>query len=145
MSPERALAFAAVTLERSGLLGSQYYVARPAFPVDKTVGVINIDAIGVYGKSRDLVVVGKGNSELEAILKAQTAAQGRTLQEESTPDSHCYFRFDHFNFAQTRVPTLYTESAEALVEGGREAGEPAAREYNRYSYHKPGTTSLDRW
>src|SRR3546814_35279 len=81
-APKRSLAFIAVTLEESGLLGSQYYVAHPAFPLDKTVGVINIDAMGVYGKSRDLVVVGKGNSELEDILKAQTDKQGRTLRSE---------------------------------------------------------------
>src|SRR3546814_17218233 len=80
----------------------------------------SIDAIGVYGKSRDLVVVGKGNSELEDILKAQTAAQGRTLEEESTPESGFYFRSDHFNFATAGVPALYTESGEDLVEGGTE-------------------------
>src|SRR3546814_821979 len=144
-APKRSLAFIAVTLEESGLLGSQYYVAHPAFPLDKTVGVINIDAIGVYGKSRDLVVVGKGNSELEDILKAQTAAQGRTLEEESTPESGFYFRSDHFNFAKAGVPALYTESGEDLVEGGREAGEAAARDYNANRYHKPGDEYSDSW
>src|SRR3546814_7264105 len=89
----------------------------------KTVGVINIDAIGVYGKARDLVVVGKGNSELEDILKAQTDKQGRMLVEESTPESGFYFRSDHFNFAKAGVPALYTDSGEDLVEGGSEAGE----------------------
>ena len=45
--PARSLLFVAVTLEESGLLGSQYYVAHPAVPLDKTVGVINLDALGV--------------------------------------------------------------------------------------------------
>ena len=35
--------FVAVTLEESGLLGSQYYVAHPAIPLDKTVAVVNLD------------------------------------------------------------------------------------------------------
>ncbi|MFC3715995.1 M28 family metallopeptidase [Luteimonas soli] len=144
-APKRSLAFIAVTLEESGLLGSQYYVAHPAFPLDKTVGVINIDAMGVYGKSRDLVVVGKGNSELEDLLKAQTDKQGRTLEEESTPESGFYFRSDHFNFAKAGVPALYTESGEDLVEGGREAGEAAARDYNANRYHKPGDEYSDSW
>src|SRR5262249_49776267 len=30
--PERSVVFVAVTLEESGLLGSQYYVAHPTFP-----------------------------------------------------------------------------------------------------------------
>ena len=144
-APKRSLAFVAVTLEESGLLGSQYYVAHPSFPLDRTVGVVNIDAMGVYGKSRDLVVVGKGNSELEDLLKAQTDAQGRTLEEESTPESGFYFRSDHFNFAKAGVPALYTESGEDLVDGGRAAGEAAARDYNANRYHKPGDEYSDSW
>src|SRR3546814_5909518 len=68
-APKRSLALIAVTLEESGLLGSQYYVAHPALPLDKTVGVINIDALGVYGKARDLVLLAEGNTELDAIHK----------------------------------------------------------------------------
>ena len=144
-APKRSLAFVAVTLEESGLLGSQYYVAHPAFPLDKTVGVINIDAMGVYGKANDLVVVGKGNSELEDILKAQTDAQGRTLVEESTPESGFYFRSDHFNFAKAGVPALYTDSGEDLVDGGSEAGAAAAQDYNANRYHKPADEYSEDW
>src|SRR3546814_10539883 len=99
-APKRSLAFIAVTLEESGLLGSQYYVEHPAFPLDKTVGVINIDAIGVYGKARDLVGVGKGNSELEDILKVQTDRQGRMLVEESTPERGEFHRPTHLKSAK---------------------------------------------
>ncbi|HVI57843.1 MAG TPA: M28 family metallopeptidase [Luteimonas sp.] len=144
-APKRSLAFVAVTLEESGLLGSQYYVAHPAFPLDKTVGVVNIDAMGVYGKSHDLVVVGKGNSELEDILKSVTDKQGRTLEEESAPQSGFYFRSDHFNFAKAGVPALYTESGEDLVDGGRAAGEAASKDYNANRYHKPGDEYSDAW
>jgi Zn-dependent M28 family amino/carboxypeptidase len=144
-APKRSLVFAAVTLEESGLLGSQYYVAHPAIPLEKTIGVINIDAMGVYGKARDLVVVGKGNSELEDLLKAQTDKQGRTLEEESTPQSGFYFRSDHFNFAKAGVPALYTESGEDLVEGGRAAGEAAGKDYNTNRYHKPADAFSDSW
>ena len=144
-APRRSLVFAAVTLEESGLLGSQYYVAHPAIPLDKTVGVINIDAMGVYGKAHDLVVVGKGNSELEDILKSVTDKQGRTLEEESTPQSGFYFRSDHFNFAKAGVPALYTESGEDLVDGGRAAGEAAGKDYNANRYHKPADQFSDTW
>src|SRR3546814_2154346 len=40
---------------------------------------------------------------------------------------------------------LYTESGEDLVEGGREAGEAAARDYNANRYHKPGDEYSDSW
>jgi len=144
-APKRSLVFAAVTLEESGLLGSQYYVAHPAIPLDKTVGVINIDAMGVGGRSHDLVVVGKGNSELEDILKSVTDEQGRTLEEESTPQSGFYFRSDHFNFAKAGVPALYTESGEDLVDGGKAAGEAASKDYNTNRYHKPADQFDASW
>ncbi len=144
-APKRSLVFAAVTLEESGLLGSQYYVAHPVIPLDKTVCVINIDAMGVYGKSHDLVVVGKGHSELEDILKSVTDQQGRTLEEEGTPQSGFYFRSDHFSFAKAGVPALYTESGEDLVDGGRAAGEAAGKDYNANRYHKPADEFSDTW
>ena len=136
--PKRSLVFAAVTLEESGLLGSKYYVAHPAIPLDKTVAVINIDAMGVYGKTRDLTVVGMGNSELEDILKPIAAKMDLTLHAESHPEAGSYFRSDHFNFAKAGVPALYVDSGDDLVEGGKAAGEAAAKDYNEHRYHKPG-------
>ncbi|MET0328622.1 MAG: M28 family metallopeptidase, partial [Luteimonas sp.] len=80
--PKRSLVFLAVTLEESGLLGSKYYVAQPSIDLAQTVGVINLDAMSVAGPSRDFVVTGKGNSELEDILKTYADQQNRTLVEE---------------------------------------------------------------
>src|SRR5690606_42105328 len=40
--PRRSVVFVAVTLEESGLLGSKYYVAQPAVPLEHTVAVDNL-------------------------------------------------------------------------------------------------------
>ena len=136
--PKRSVLFLAVTLEESGLLGSKYYVAHPAIPLDKTVAVINLDAMGVAGKAKDMTVVGMGNSELEDILKPIAAKQGRTLVEEANPAGGYYFRSDHFNFAKAGVPALYTDAGTELVEGGKAAGDAAGTDYNDHRYHKPG-------
>ncbi|HYM85754.1 MAG TPA: M28 family metallopeptidase, partial [Pseudoxanthomonas sp.] len=135
--PKRSLVFVAVTLEESGLLGSKYYVAHPTFPLDKIAGVINIDAMSVAGKARDITVTGFGSSELEDILKPIAAAQGRTLHGESSVQSGYYFRSDHFNFAKAGVPALYADGGEDLVEGGTEAGKAAGEDYGKNRYHKP--------
>src|SRR3546814_1410052 len=95
--------------------------------------------------SSDVCSSDLGNSELEDILKAQTDKQGRMLVEESTPESGFYFRSDHFNFAKAGVPALYTDSGEDLVEGGSEAGEAAAQDYNANRYHKPGAEYSEDW
>ncbi len=136
--PERSLLFLAVTLEESGLLGSRYYVAHPSVPLDKTVAVINLDALAVTGKARNLIVVGKGNSELEDILAPIVEGQQRVLDEESNPAGGYYFRSDHFNFAKAGVPALYVDSGDDLVTGGKAAGEAAGKDYNDHRYHKPG-------
>ena len=136
--PKRSALFLAVTLEESGLLGSKYYVAHPSIPLDKTVAVINLDAMSVTGKARDLTVVGLGNSELEDVLKPIAQKQGRTLVQEAHPEAGGYFRSDHFNFAKAGVPALYTDGGTDLVEGGKAAGDAAGKDYNEHRYHKPG-------
>ena len=135
--PRRSLVFVAVTLEESGLLGSKYYVAHPTFPLNKIAGVINIDAMSVAGKARDITVTGFGSSELEDILKPIAAAQGRTLHGESSVQSGYYFRSDHFNFAKAGVPALYADGGEDLIEGGTAAGKAAGEDYGKHRYHKP--------
>jgi Zn-dependent M28 family amino/carboxypeptidase len=143
--PQRSLVFLAVTLEESGLLGSKYHVAHPAFPLEKTVAVINLDAMSVNGPARDMVVVGKGNSELEDILKTFTDEQQRTHVTETNTAGGFYFRSDHFNYAKAGVPALYAKGGDDLVEGGRAAGEAAGKAYTTDRYHKPADEFDPAW
>ena len=143
--PERSIMLLAVTLEESGLLGSKYYVANPTVPLDKTVAVINLDAMSVAGPSRDFTVVGMGNSELEDLLKTQADAQQRVLREESSPQSGFYFRSDHFNFAKAGVPALYAKGGDELAAGGMEAGQAAQADYRDHRYHQPGDEYDESW
>jgi len=142
--PARSVVFVAVTLEESGLLGSKYYVAHPTFPLDKIAGVINLDAMSVGGKSRDFVVTGKGNSQLEDMLKVYADQQGRVLAEEGNPAGGYYFRSDHFNFAKAGVPALYAKGGNDLLEGGVDAGKAASEEYAK-RYHQASDEVHDGW
>ncbi len=134
--PKRSIVFLAVTLEESGLLGSKYYVAHPTIPMDKTVAVINMDAMSVAGRSKDMTVIGLGNSELEVILADAVKPQGRVLSMEASPESGFYFRSDHFNFAKAGVPALYAKGGTDLVDGGVDAGKAAEADYRDKRYHK---------
>lgn len=142
--PARSVVFVAVTLEESGLLGSKYYVAHPTFPMDKIAGAINLDAMSVGGKSRDFVVTGKGNSQLEDMLKVYADQQGRVLTEEGNPAGGYYFRSDHFNFAKAGVPALYAKGGNDLLEGGVEAGKAASEEYAK-RYHQASDEMHEGW
>jgi Zn-dependent M28 family amino/carboxypeptidase len=143
--PERSVVFLGVTLEESGLLGSKYYVAHPAVPLEKTVAVINLDAMPVLGPSRDMTVVGFGSSELEDLLKSVADQQGRVLHAEATPEDGFYFRSDHFNFAKAGVPALYAKGGEDLIQGGTPAGQAAQVAYRDNRYHKPSDEYTPDW
>jgi Zn-dependent M28 family amino/carboxypeptidase len=143
--PDRSLLFVAVTLEESGLLGSKYYVAHPTVPLNKTVAVINLDAMPVIGKARDMTVIGYGSSELEDLLKTVAGAQGRSLHAEATPEDGFYFRSDHFNFAKAGVPALYAKGGDDLIDGGTAAGQKANTDYRDQRYHKPADQFDPGW
>jgi len=134
--PKRSILFLAVTLEESGLLGSKYYVAHPVVPLDKTVGVINLDALAPVGKARDITVVGQGSSQLEDLLKTVIDTQQRKAVSETNTAAGYYFRSDHFNFAKAGVPALYVDSGTDLLEGGLAAGDAAGKDYTENRYHK---------
>ncbi len=142
---DRSLVFLAPTLEESGLLGSRYYVAHPVVPLAQTVAVINLDAMPVIGKARDITVVGFGSSELEDLLRPIAERQGRTLHAESTPEDGFYFRSDHFNFARAGVPALYAKGGDDLLDGGTAAGRRAQVDYRDRRYHKPSDEFDPAW
>jgi Zn-dependent M28 family amino/carboxypeptidase len=142
---ERSLVFLSVTAEESGLLGSEYYAANPVFPLAQTVGGINMDGLNINGRTKDLVVVGAGKSELEPMLAAHAKAQGRIIVPEPTPEKGFFYRSDHFSFAKLGVPMIYFDSGDDLVNGGVAAGRAAADDYTNNRYHKPQDEYRDDW
>jgi hypothetical protein len=106
-----------VTAEEQGLLGSEYYAAQPLYPLAKTLADINMDALNVSGRTKDLVVIGLGASELDDYARAAAKEQGRTLKPDAEPEKGFYYRSDHFNFAKVGVPALNTDEGVEFVVG----------------------------
>ncbi|SEL92528.1 Zn-dependent amino-or carboxypeptidase, M28 family [Colwellia chukchiensis] len=105
-TPERSVTFVAVTAEEQGRLGSRYFANHPTMPLNKVVGMINMDSLDISGVKKDLTVVGFGKSELEDYLAKAAKRQGRTLTPEQTPERGYYYRSDHFSLAKKGVPAL---------------------------------------
>ncbi|MDH4018965.1 MAG: M28 family metallopeptidase [Xanthomonadales bacterium] len=144
-APRRTVGFLAVTAEESGLLGSKAYVAKPAYPMNKTVAGINMDVLNFRGKMSDIVVVGYGGSEMEDILAGVAREAGRTLTPEATPEKGSYYRSDHFNFAKNGVPILYAKGGTTDREHGAEYVKQRNAEYVAERYHAPGDEIQDDW
>ncbi|NGX16598.1 M28 family metallopeptidase [Wenzhouxiangella sp. XN24] len=135
--PARSIAFVAVTAEEQGLLGSAHYAAQPAFPLENTVAVINIDGLNYIGPTRDISVVGYGASELDEFVDQAAAKQGRKVLPDQRPEAGSYYRSDHFNLAKRGVPALYPRMGLDLLDGGTARGKALSQAYNDERYHKP--------
>ncbi|KAA2284589.1 M28 family metallopeptidase [Arenimonas fontis] len=144
-APERSVVFLLVTLEESGLLGSKYYAANPVIPLKDTVAVVNLDAMPVVGPTRDFVVIGLGNSELDEVLRPIAEAQGRVLVEEDGVEKGFFFRSDHFSFAKHGVPALYAKGGIDHVEKGVDYGREVQARYIAEAYHKPADEFDPAW
>ena len=144
-APERSVMFLAVTAEESGLLGSKQYAEDPAFPMNKTVAGINIDAMSTAGATDDIVVVGYGNSEMDDYLNTVAIEQGRVLVQEPSPEKGYFYRSDHFNLAKKGVPMLYAEAG-MTVRGKPEGyGAAEAERYLTERYHKAADEVHAEW
>jgi len=103
---KRSFLFLMVTAEEQGLLGSEYYSLNPLYPLAKTAANINVDEINPWGRTKQLAVVGLGNSDLDDYLRAALQEEGRTALGDPDPEKGFYYRSDHFNFAKQGVPAL---------------------------------------
>jgi Zn-dependent M28 family amino/carboxypeptidase len=141
----RTLAFVAFTAEEAGLLGSDYYAAHPVFPLDRTVGGLNIDGLAMTGPARDVAVIGQGKSELDALLQAELAKLGRVASPDRAPQAGYYYRSDHFSLAKRGVPMFDLKAGQDLLAGGRKAGEAWAEDYRVHRYHAPADEYDPAW
>lgn len=123
--------------EEQGLLGSKYYVAHPAIPLERTVADLNIDGGNVLGRTSDVAVIGKGRTDLEDRLVVAARSQGRTVVAEPEPDKGYYYRSDHLNFARAGVPVLYFKAGQTFVGRPEGWGKKMEAEYLRLRYHQP--------
>ncbi|WP_029278560.1 M28 family metallopeptidase [Pedobacter borealis] len=136
-APGRTILFISYTAEEQGLLGSEYYAKHPVFPLAKTVANINMDMMGIAGKTKDIVVYGFGQSELEDYAAAAAKKQGRVIVPDPVPSSGLYYRSDHFNLAKVGVPSLFTGSGVDNIKNGRAWGLKQVADFTKFRYHSP--------
>lgn len=135
--PKRAVLFLALTGEEQGLLGSEYYATHPIFPIKSTVADINMDVLNFFGRTKDITIIGKGQSDLDDYAAKAAEKQGRFLIPEANPSGGWFFRSDHFNFAKVGIPALYPGSGnQSLYHDSAWAPDHAAM-YGRDHYHSP--------
>jgi Zn-dependent M28 family amino/carboxypeptidase len=104
-----------------------------------------MDGLNIVGPTHDVVVIGGGKSELEALLAEEVARQGRRIEPEPKPENGSYYRSDHFSLAKKGVPMLYADSGIDIVGKGRAFGQARADDYTANRYHQPGDEYDPAW
>ncbi len=141
----RSILFLAVTAEEQGLLGSEFYALNPIYPLAKTLAVINMDVLNVYGKTKDVTIVGLGNSELDDIARQTASEQGRVIKPDPTPEKGSYYRSDHFPFAKQGVPALASGAGIDYIGKPEDYGRKMKEDYTAHKYHQPSDVVGPDW
>ncbi|MEY4814457.1 MAG: hypothetical protein RLZZ162_1530 [Verrucomicrobiota bacterium] len=134
--PQRSLLFLAVTAEEKGLLGARYYATHPLYPLKKTLANINIDGAQTKGVSRDIEVIGYGNSTLDDLAAAILQKTNRILVPDTEPQKGYFYRSDHFEFAKQGIPAFYTHSGKDIIGPTAGYGKKRSDDYTSEDYHK---------
>jgi len=134
--PKRSTLALFVTGEERGLLGSQWYCDHPIVPLEKTAAMINLDGMNVLGRTRDLAVIGMGQTTLEDLLGDALRAQQRRLVPDPMPEQGRFFRSDQLSFARKGVPGLYISGGLDFPDRPEGWGIAQRKRYTADHYHK---------
>jgi len=144
--PMRTIVFLAVTAEEQGLLGSEFYARFPLFPTGRTLADINLDDnLPMWGRTKDVIVIGLGASDLDDYLRAAATEQGRVLVPDAEPEKGFYYRSDHFNFAKVGVPALDTDDGLDYTGKPPDFGKKKKDDYTNNDYHSPSDEVKPDW
>lgn len=135
--PKRSILFLALTGEEQGLLGSEFYASHPIYHLDSTVADINMDVLNFFGPTKDITIIGLGQSDLDDYAMSAAKKQGRTIVPEANPSGGWFFRSDHFNFAKVGVPALYPGSGNISKYHDSLWAPNHAAAYGKERYHSP--------
>ncbi|MDG3006550.1 M28 family peptidase [Paludisphaera mucosa] len=105
--PARRIVFIGFSGEERGLLGSQYYVDHPLYPLASTVAMVNFDMVGRMDDKKELTMIGTGTSpgftELVDVLGKDS---GMTIKKVAGMTDG-FGGSDHQSFYAKDVPVLF--------------------------------------
>jgi Zn-dependent M28 family amino/carboxypeptidase len=143
--PARSMLFIATTSEEQGLLGARYYARHPLFPLRDTVADLNMDGINPLGRTRDVEIIGFGQSGMDELAASVAAGQGRRVVPDAHPERGSFFRADQFEFARVGVPGLYVSNGLDFIGEPAGYGEMKRNEFIAKRYHQVGDVIQPDW
>ena len=143
--PRRSILFATVGAEEHGLLGSGHLARHLPVPAGRLAANVNIDGVNIWGRTRDVPVVGLGKSSLDDWIRALAETQGRVVVPEASPEKGAYYRSDHLSFARVGVPSVYLDAGTEVLGKPPGWGRARQREWEEANYHQPTDDLTADW
>jgi Zn-dependent M28 family amino/carboxypeptidase len=144
--PKRSVVFAAVAGRGAGPAG-----CRPTSPrtrrcrPGRMAANINIDGINIFGRTKDIAMIGLGKSSLDGWIKRIVAAQGRTVVGDQFPDRGFFYRSDQFALARIGVPAAYFDDGVEVIGKPAGWGKEQQEKFEATDYHQPSDELRDSW
>ena len=138
----RGLPYTPLELKTPGLYR---YVRHPLYPLHRTLVNINMDGINTWGRTKDVEIIGFGQSTMDDWVKKFAARQGRTAHPEARPELGFFYRADHFEFAKAGVPVVYLRGGRNYVGKPESYARDRIDEYIEQRYHKVTDTVRSDW
>ena len=126
--PKRDILFLATTAEEMGLLGAEYFAARPPVPLRSIVAAINMDTLAITPRGEKVAMMGRGHAALEALVERTVAEAGRSMDADDEAAAFVE-RQDGWALARAGVP--------AIMVGGSFADMKKLNAFLGGPYHSP--------
>ena len=134
--PKRSVLFMGFTAEEIGLKGSRYYADNPVFPLGECVALINTDMLTFVGETNDLIIFGRGRSDLDEYAERAVKKLGMRIQDDPWPRQGHYYSSDHIIFAQKGLPSMSMHNGVDSREHGMEWGMEIHKVFRGSDYHE---------
>ncbi|CDG80861.1 M28 family peptidase [Janthinobacterium agaricidamnosum] len=145
VAPKRSILFLMTTGEERGLLGAQYYARHPLVPLNKTVLNINVDGLNLWGRTRDIEIVGYGKSTSDELVAKAARWQGRVALPDTKTERGSFYRADQFEFAKVGVPGVYLKDGNDFIGKPPGYGKDKVEQYIAHDYHKVSDVVMPGW
>ena len=107
--------------------------------------VCNIDGVNILGRTEEVVVIGKGKSNLDAVVNRLARMQNRVVVADQFPDKGFYYRSDQFSLAKVGVPGLYLGTGTHVIGKPDGWGMQKMREWTENTYHQVSDEYSEDW
>ena len=137
--------FAARGRRGAGLLGSEYLARHPPVPLGRIAVDINIDGANIFGRTRDVTVIGLGKIDLDLTLRALARAAGPGAARRTSSPTAATSTAATSSASPGWGSPRRTSRVASTTAAARPAGDEKREAWEETRYHQPSDELTPDW